>query len=63
MNIEEAIKILNKIGTNVKDLKKVDYEVFDEDFSVFMTEKEMIDYAIEQSQEVVLNENNNTRYK
>ena len=52
MNKDEAIQILNKRGTNVKDLKKVDYEVCDEDFSFFMTEKELIDYATEQSSEV-----------
>lgn len=52
MNKEEAIKILNKRGTNVQDLTKIDYEVFDEDFSFFMTEKELIDYAIDQSKEV-----------
>lgn len=51
MNKDEAIKILNKRGTYVKDLKKVDYQVYDEDFSFFMTEKELIDYAIDQSEE------------
>lgn len=52
MNREEAIKILYKRGTNVKDLREVDYEVYDEDFSCFMTENELIDYAKEQSQEL-----------
>jgi uncharacterized ubiquitin-like protein YukD len=52
MNITKAIQVLNERGTNVKDLRKIDYEVYDEDFSEFMTEKQLIDYATDQEKEL-----------
>jgi len=52
MDIREAIKFLEEErGTTVEDLTKVKYRVYDEEFS-FMTnsDKEVIDYAIEQKE-------------
>lgn len=62
MNREEAIKILNKRGTYVKDLKKVDYEIYDEDFKFYATKEELIHYALEQSKESEHREDDNNEY-
>lgn len=62
MNREEAIKILNNRGTYVKDLKKVDYEIYDEDFKFYTTQKELINYALEQSKELEHREDDNNEY-
>ena len=50
--IKKAISFLESIGTLTKDLSKVKYMVYDEDFSCYMnSDKELIDYANEQKQD------------
>lgn len=53
MNKEEAIEILKRRGTNVKDLSDVKYRIYDEDFSFYASsDEELIEYAEEQKKEL-----------
>ena len=57
-NVKTAIEFLyRQRGTNTADLSKFKYRVFDEDFSFYCsTDKELIDYAKEQQQDMEENE-------
>ena len=57
-NVKDAIKFLNdERGTDVDDVSLWKWKIYDEDFTFFVkTDKELIDYAVEQQQDVLDNE-------